>query len=963
MSVVSEANIHVELYRVLKNLISSGKGQFKALEFTDVQSELNVDGGRADLVVFGKENGLVNPFIVIETKRKNDVGVQRYFDPYSPKVIDQAAWYAMKMGADYFITTNGQVLVSFETFKTGVSLPDRRVKPYDLRMRITEEVVSGVLEDLAKIHIGVEKWLPLDEVFVNRMRTFHQFITQFVENSLKHKLYDLDFKKRYEEWLRSQFFEVSEETNKQIASQAAYVLMNRILFYKTLEAHRAELPRLHKIEYTSGGEFTVKLREYFKSVLDINYKAIFKEGILNEIPIPNPLADILNDFIEELDTYNLAKIQSDVIGRVYEDLIPEDERHRLGQYYTPPPIVDLIVEMTIKNPNDTVIDPGCGSGSFLVKAYNKLKELKLKKNPLRQPWELHEDILDQLWGIDINQFPAHLASINLAVRNLDVLSRNIQIVVSDFFKVNPDFVTDKDGKTVMIGLTEAITLDGKGLGKLPFSGFDVVITNPPYTRQEEMEYKDRIRDVALTYSDGSQINLSGRAGIYAYFFIHSAKLLKNGGMIGYITSNTWLDVGFGSKLKKFFLERFKINNIIEFERAVFQKADVNTCIVTLQKAEGKKLANERESNIVKFVRLKKRLDISNILININLTENDFEDENYRIITINQHKLDPKEKWGTYLRAPKIFFELLKKPKVIKLGDISEIKYGIKTGAEDFFYLDAETIKLWNIEKKFVYPIVTEPRKIKYYDLQLQDFDEIDTFVLLCNQPKDAIDNTNIIKYIEYGETKGYHKRKTTSSRTLWYGLGVREPKPILLSRMNYQRFFTLWNKGNVLADDSFYEITPNSEEWTPIILGSLNSTISALLLELYGRSYKAGVLEIKVYETKLFPVLDPRKLSEVERNKIEKAFLDLCASQRGKLDLSEKEAQRYLDKVVFNILELNDQEIKQIYEGLSSLRDIRYGRRNVGVLVETEEGWNPPQRRKSANTRDKTSSKRLEMWM
>lgn len=62
----------------------------------------------------------------------------------------------MKIGAKYFITTNGNVLVSFETFKEGVALPDRRVKPYDLRMRITEETISKGLEDLARIHIGVE---------------------------------------------------------------------------------------------------------------------------------------------------------------------------------------------------------------------------------------------------------------------------------------------------------------------------------------------------------------------------------------------------------------------------------------------------------------------------------------------------------------------------------------------------------------------------------------------------------------------------------------------------------------------------------------------------------------------------------------------------------------------------------------------------------------------------------------
>ena len=64
MSRVSEANIQAEFYRVIKNLIVSGKGKFDSLEFTNVTREHSVDGGYADLVVFGKEAGVEKPFIV-----------------------------------------------------------------------------------------------------------------------------------------------------------------------------------------------------------------------------------------------------------------------------------------------------------------------------------------------------------------------------------------------------------------------------------------------------------------------------------------------------------------------------------------------------------------------------------------------------------------------------------------------------------------------------------------------------------------------------------------------------------------------------------------------------------------------------------------------------------------------------------------------------------------------------------
>jgi len=286
----------------------------------------------------------------------------------------------------------------------------------------------------------------------------------------------------------------------------------------------------------------------------------------------------LNDFIEELGTYDLSKIRSDVIGRVYEELIPDVERHRLGQYYTPPPIVELITEMCIKSPNDKALDPSCGSGSFLVKSYHKLKDLKKRENPFAEDSKLHEEILNQLYGIDINPFPAQLSSINLAVRNLKIASRNMNLIVSDFFKVKPS------------------------TGILP-KEFDVVVTNPPYTRQEEMEYKDQIREEALTYSDGSKVQLDARAGIFAYFFTHSAKFLRNHGMMGQITSDTYLDVGFGEDLKRFFLDHFKIHAIIWYDVRAFEKALVGTCITILSKED--ELKEDRENNFVKFVRIKK----------------------------------------------------------------------------------------------------------------------------------------------------------------------------------------------------------------------------------------------------------------------------------------------------------------------------------------------------------------------
>lgn len=943
---VSERNIQIELYRILQNIIAK-KFSVNNIEFTGIRYEPTING-RPDLVVEAIDKGKKLSLLVIETKRKVPF-IDRKFDPYSKDVIKQASGYAVDLGAPYFATCNGDVLVLFDTFTAGVPLPQRRLKHY--KVTFDEEFAKALLEEVCQFRIGVGKWLELDDVFLQRLRTFHTFITPFVLESLNRQLREnIRFKEEYVKWLRSQLFEYSSEMNERIAEQLAYMLMNRLTFYKTLETQISSLPKLTRIETEDPKVFSERLRAIFEKVVkDVDYEAIFEpHAILDQFLLPKTLIYTLNDFIDELGTYDLAKIRSDVIGRVYEELIPEVERHKLGQYYTPPPIIELITEMCIKSPDDKVLDPACGSGGFLVKAYLKLKDLKKKENPFAEDDKLHEEILNQLYGIDINPFPAQLSSINLAVRNLKVTSRNINLVVSDFFKVKPS------------------------IGIVP-KELDAVVTNPPYTRQEEMEYKDQIREEALTYSDGSKIPLDARAGIYAYFFTQSAKFMKNHGMMGQITSDTWLDVGFGEDLKRFFLEHFKIHAIVWYDIRAFESALVGTCITILEKEEKSK--ENRDSNDVKFVRIKKSMPIEKIVSTIEDTKKDFENELLGITLKKQSELEPKDKWGIFLRASTIYFKILRNKKVTKLGKIASIKRGITSGANQFFYLDKEKIKLWSLEKEYLKPIVISPKEMKI-EVKLQD---IDGWVLSVHKPKEdlAKEGANVLKYIQWGEeaettikggkkggstVKGFHNLSTVTSRKLWYDIGKREPAPILRSRRIWERCVYLLNKTNALANDSLYEIRPKNEKDTYVLAGILNSSFAALISELEGRFYGGGVLELEVYETKAMTVIDPDRISDNERQRIESAFFKVCEAQNKGNERMEQAASMELDNAVFDVLKLKEEERQQVFEGLFSLRNMRLQRKGVNVLVETAEKWKPHKKPKKEKIAKLDPSKRLDLW-
>jgi hypothetical protein len=241
----------------------------------------------------------------------------------------------------------------------------------------------------------------------------------------------------------------------------------------------------------------------------------------------------------------------------------------------------------------------------------------------------HKKLLSQLWGIDIAHFPAQLATINLFRQDLSDFANFPRIISRDFFEVRLGqsfkFPPPKVGADSSFQMIEE---------KLP--EFDVAVGNFPYIRQELIEkqvkgYKSILEDALKedwlrNYPDAFVITenelkefkrnhkiyfsridfkLSGQADIYAYLFFHTARFLKEGGRMGFVTSNSWLDVGYGYELQKFLLNNFKLVAILESRcEPWFEDAAINTIVTIVERCSTKE---ERDNHIAKFIRVKKRL--------------------------------------------------------------------------------------------------------------------------------------------------------------------------------------------------------------------------------------------------------------------------------------------------------------------------------------------------------------------
>ncbi|PIW40344.1 MAG: SAM-dependent methyltransferase, partial [Chloroflexi bacterium CG15_BIG_FIL_POST_REV_8_21_14_020_46_15] len=166
-------------------------------------------------------------------------------------------------------------------------------------------------------------------------------------------------------------------------------------------------------------------------------------------------------------------------------------------------VVDIILKFCLRHEDDKVLDPACGAGTFLVRAYQHKKLWNQRLN--------HEDILNTLWGNDIAKFPAHLSTINLAIRDLGVDKNYPNILQEDFFNL----LSTEGGFELSPKSRRAIAkrLDMREKEVTYPRWFDCIVGNPPYTRQEEMpeiapevkQYKEGIIDKALKDNTGKKI--------------------------------------------------------------------------------------------------------------------------------------------------------------------------------------------------------------------------------------------------------------------------------------------------------------------------------------------------------------------------------------------------------------------------------------------------------------------------
>jgi len=459
----------------------------------------------------------------------------------------------------------------------------------------TEDFFSGGMEELTTwISKHVLKEIPVIEVKTSKVISIIRGIVEYVSATLvgitEQSLDDIfGGKSVFDNILQ---FEEKKYPLKEMRKGAAYLLVNQILFYHLLSKARPnDFEELDEDKIQSLED----LQGYFDKVLKIDYRPTFGFNIATKLS--REALEPVKETINIIKALKPEKIQQDILGKIFHDLIPFEVRKAVAAFYTNNEAGALLAKLAVYKATDKVADLACGSGTLLVSAYQRKRELIKAEGKEFRP-EDHIRFLEQdLTGVDIMPFAAHLATIHLSLQAPLYETQRIRLGVWDSTeptvrpgKVIPtisrelrkayaapklDVFTDHSAMTrfseeayIKKG---SLTPEGIGGDAISLEEVDVVMMNPPFTRQERLpeDYKNNLTDRFRQYSRV----LTGQMGLHGYFILLADIFLKKEGRMAFVLPATVLRLQSMEGIRKFLVENYRLDYIITTEqRSAFSEA-------------------------------------------------------------------------------------------------------------------------------------------------------------------------------------------------------------------------------------------------------------------------------------------------------------------------------------------------------------------------------------------------------
>lgn len=590
-----------------------------------------------------------------------------------------------------------------------------------------------------------------------------------LENLLSNKLLEkgtqtidqsfLEFMKR---WRRELAQDISKQNKDFDETQIDYetqAFLNKVVFLRILEDRGLEAPNSLNMLASKTHEISAGLSSYFSrandrynsglfSGLGLGSEDLHKSG--QKLKISD---ELLMNFIKSLyypNPYEFSVMPADILGQIYEIMLAEDVtvvnnktreievslkpevKKKGGVFYTPTPIVDYIIEETIaplingKSPTNLrkvhIVDPACGSGTFLVSAFQYLLDYCTDYYAREYPKKLHigangtpslgidekRAILEScIYGVDIDAQAVEVTKLSLLLKLVENetqyqfeyghilpnLNHNLQsgnsLIDEDFQQplLSMHFDSDFNPFSWKESFSEVFKA----------GGFDAVIGNPPYLNIDSVW---GTKDPRLAYLKSSYPHIhTDKTDILFYFLEKSIRICK--GEIGMIVSRSFLEADKAKKLRGWLATNARVREILDFRKAeVFKGVGINTAIVNLShsKAVKKTLMKKWRSESLPLGYRPSTLRIK---------------KNLEVLEVNVEKLSD----GVWNFGSEDVEAILSKLDAggVPLAKLTKVGKGMETGANAAFEINEEMyLKTKKKFPKLVYPRITNSgiRKFK-----------------------------------------------------------------------------------------------------------------------------------------------------------------------------------------------------------------------------------------------------------
>jgi hypothetical protein len=292
----------------------------------------------------------------------------------------------------------------------------------------------------------------------------------------------------------------------------------------------------------------------------------------------------------------------------------------------------------------------------------------------------------------------------------------------------------------------------------PSPRFNLVICNPPYVRHHHLQNGDKSR-LQLRTQRASGMKISGLAGLYCHFLGLSHAWMAEGALAAWLIPSEFMDVNYGSEVKRYLLNRVTLLHIHRFDPNDVQFADalVSSAIVWFRNTP------PPAGHHVKF-------SFGGTLFDPKLSRD-----------ISAHALSRERKWTRFPCA-----EIrTHKSSTPTISDFFQIKRGLATGDNGYFILSAEQIEANGLPMEMFTPILPSPRYLTQdevtADANGNPMTDRRLFLLDSKLAEDEIKDRfpGLYAYLQEGKSRGLHERYLCSHRSLWYGQENRPPAPIV----------------------------------------------------------------------------------------------------------------------------------------------------------------------------------------